>query len=173
MGGIVDMVTGESNRKAASAADRAGRGQEAIAKRLVELFDQMMGRVQGAERSGMFDPEEQLRLADRQTEFDRSRQQETNASTARILGYRPGDSVPLDASKATNQEYDLRKQQQRYDIRQNAFGRLLSAYQSVNPNSLSQAGNMYGNVMQGQLNRMQDPSNFFRTALSFFPNATR
>src|SRR5690349_1704495 len=140
MSGVVDMITGESSRKASKAADRASKGQEKIANKLVDLFDTMMGKVQSAEQSGQFDPTEQLKLASEQSDLSRARQQETNASTARILGYRPGDTAPLDAIKSTNQEFDLQNRQQAYDIRQNAFGRLMTAYAASNPNSLTGAG---------------------------------
>jgi len=173
MGGIVDMITGDSNKKAANAAAKAGKGQEKIANRIVDLFDEMMGKIRGAEAGGMFDPTEQLRLADEQLGASKKQDMETNASTARMLGYRQGDTVPLDAMRATDQDYQLKRRQQNYDIRQNAFGRLLTSYSAANPNSLQGAGQLLGNVQQSHLASMKDPSDFFRTALSFFPNATK
>lgn len=168
MAGVVDMITGESNRKAAKAADRAGKGQEKIANRIVDLFDEMLAKVKGYESSGGFDPEKQLALADEQSAQARGQDLANDASTAKILGYRTGDTVPLDRMKATNEQYDLQRRQQRYDIRQNAFGRLLTAYQAVNPNSLQGAGQLLSNVQQTNLASMKDPSEFFKTAASVY-----
>jgi hypothetical protein len=168
MAGVVDMITGDSNRKAQKSADRASKGQEAIAKRITDLFDTMMGKVQGYENAGGFNPDKQLALADQQTSEARGTDMANDASTAKILGYRPGDTVPLDNLRAIDQKYKLKSEAQRYDIRQNAFGRLLNSYSALNPNSLMGAGQLYGNIQQNSLAQMKDPTDFFKTAAQVY-----
>jgi hypothetical protein len=168
MAGVVDMITGESNRKAQKSAEKAGKGQEQVAKRITALFDEMLAKVKGYEDSGGFNPDQQLALADQQSSQSRGQDLANDASTAKILGYRPGDTVPTDRMKATNEQYDLARRQQRYDIRQNSFGRLLASYQAVNPNSLGTAASIYGNQQANALGSMKDPTDFFKTAASVY-----
>lgn len=168
MGGVVDMVTGESNRKASNAANRATANQEQIIERMTKLFDKQLGLVEAADASGQFDPTEQIRLATERSQYEEGRQRGNDASVARTLGYRPGDTEPVIRDRGTSERFDLARKMQNFDIRQSAFQNKLNAYNSTASGMLGQASQGYGNIAQTYQNRMTDPSAFWKTAAQWY-----
>lgn len=168
MSGITDFITGAGNRRLEGKADKASKSQKKVLDRIVAMYDDYMAQVKNEDMSGgLFDADSQIRMADEVSARGQEIDSASAASNAAILGYRKGDSVPMDALKAVNQDYDLQRRAQRFDIRQKVRGNRLAARANAPIQGLAAASGGYGNQAQSYLAQMQDPSAFFRAALSY------
>ena len=168
MSGVTDFITGAGNRRLERKADKANKKSDKALDRLVQMYDDYLLQLKGEDTSGgIFDADSQIRMADEVSARGQEIDTASAASNAAILGYRKGDSVPIDAVKAVNQDYDLQRRAQRFDIRQKVRGNRLNAYANKPIGALGAAAGGYGNQAQGYLAQMQDPSAFFRAALQY------
>lgn len=172
MGGIADIITGESNRKASRAADRTARSSERASNFVVDLGETILSLVKGAAGAGQFDPQKQIDLMNESSYRNEGLARQASAGTARILGYRPGDSTPMLRDRGISESYDLNRRQQEYGIRQDAFQRMLQAYQAAGMGGqLVGAGQNLANLSNMFLSRMQDPSALLNAAAQWYTAA--
>jgi hypothetical protein len=106
------------------------RKKAGIEGQLSDLYNTTYGVTQAADRSGLFDPNQQLALLDRDTAHATQIQSGNAAAAARTLGYRPGDSSPLLQQRAISDSATLEHARLANQIRQNAGQARLSAYNS-------------------------------------------
>lgn len=169
MGGILDMITGESNRKAAAAANKAASSQKAVNDRMVKLFDLVLSKVKAADAGGQFDPTRQIQLANQSSAYQEDAARTNSAAIALATGRRPGDSEPSLQDRDLALTYQLQRRAQDQAIRQNAFSSMLGAYNAASSGAnLPAASQGYAQQQQMALNQMTDPSAFWRTAMQFY-----
>lgn len=157
---LISGITGGKSAK--KKADRAAGKQSELIKMQVELFKRLKGIVEGYDAEGGFDPKMQLEQLQRDTEHYSQRDMSNAAGSARILGYRPGDSAPLKRIRSIDSKYKLGYAQAANQIRESAFGDRLSAYRAIDPTMLNNGiqtygqqanapqpnmGNMFGSIM--------------------------
>ena len=167
MGGVVDMITGKPQRDAANAANKAAGNQKEVINRIVKLFDTQLGKVQGAESGGLWDPDRQIALANEDLMRKQDLERQASAGTAKTLGYRRGDSVPITQDRRITQDYDLRMRLQNFGIRQQSMQNLLNAYNSISPGSLQGAAGLYGQQQQMYSAQAAQPNPFLSAAVNY------
>lgn len=167
MSGVTDMITGAGNARLQRKADASGKEQKKVIDRILAMYDEYTNSLSQANASGLDNADEQIRLADQVSARGQEIDSASAASNAAILGYRKGDSVPIDAVKAIDQDYSLKRQAQRYDIRQKTASNKLQRIAGAPVGGLGMAIGGLGQQQQNYLSQMQDPSAFFRAALSY------
>lgn len=163
MGGISDMITGSAAKEAGKAARKSGRAYD----RLLEISRIIEGIVRGGEAQGLFDADKQIELANRSSFRSEDLQREADAGTARILGYRPGDTRPITQDRGTSDFYQLQRRLQNFEIRQGAFQNRLAAWGATRP-GVAEAGSGYGDLARYWMSRAGDPSSFLNAAASWY-----
>lgn len=134
------MQQGQSNAYSAA--------QGGLIKRQSKLFDTINGIVKTADQNGQFDPTKQINLASADMARAEGADTLNAAGAARVLGYQPGDSEPQRQEEAIGAKAQVGFAALANSIRQNAFGQRLSAYNSINPGSLNQGIQSYGQMAQ-------------------------
>lgn len=157
------LINGKGKeRKAASLQDRALSLQEdqyALIKpgleRAIKLSGEATDRVLKADKDGLYDPDAMIR----KMESDDLRVQATRsgnyASSARILGYKPGDSVATDNLNAIDSEHQRYRDNMRTQIRNDAprrymadLGNALGLASNSSANSSSATNQMSNTMLQ-------------------------
>jgi hypothetical protein len=129
----------QSSANAAQESD----ARKAQALQLSEIAQQrayeekMMGIAETADQSGEFNPDTQLSNLQHQTDLDRGNALSSEAGAARALGYKPGDTAPLDQMNATRAGLELQQKEMANQIDQQQFARKEAAYGAANPSGLN------------------------------------
>lgn len=168
MAGIVDTLTGAGNRKLQGKADAANTKANAITDRIVALYDEYIKGVRDQSGSGgLYDAESQVRLADETSARAQEIDSASIASNAAILGYQKGDSAPMDAIRASNQDYELKRKAQRFGIRQGVQQAKLGAMNPSNASPLMGPAGLLTQQSQNYLSQMTDPSQFYSSLIGY------
>lgn len=162
---IQDLIA-PGARQMGDAAQTASEGQKAIQDKLLDLQTRLMGFVQNADKSGMFDPEKAAERFDRDWQANHATDLEQTGAALRHSGLRPGDS---------ELDYGLNKEKARLDqdryagmdnARVNALASKLNAYgmTSAPLNGASSAGALAGHfgTQAGQLRQQGQESVYSR-----------
>lgn len=133
-----------------------------LAEREQFLGDSLLQNWQDVSRQGAFDPNAQLDALKADTAYQTGINTKNAAGASRILGYRPGDSVPIQQQNEINNKSALQYADLSNQIRNNAFQSRLSSYgqAALGAGSLyGQGANIYGNVagLKNQAAQQQSP----------------
>lgn len=169
MGGASLIQGAMANDAASRAANKQYGLQKGLVDRQTQGWDLLRQAIQGAEQGGFFDPSK--RLAQQNAILDNAQSLDlgNQAGAARTLGYRPGDTAPLDSMRATSQSYNLQKQAADQSIIDNTFNSKLAAYGALNGGSQSLNAGIQaaGQQQQLALSRMQNPSGFLGALMPY------
>lgn len=166
--GLGLLQQSKGNKSAAKKQGAAEAKQGAVLDRILKLFDTQMGEIDTAKAGGLFNADKQIALADEGLDASKNRARTTNASTSRIMGYRPGDSVPMDNDQAISEDFELKRRMQNFNIRQGAFANLQAARSGVNSGGLQSAGQMYGGIAKNYGDQQQNPGDLLGSFLKFY-----
>lgn len=169
MGGA-SLITGiMGNNAQAGAARRAGDQQAQLVKRQSEAFDLLKGVIANAEASGQWDPNKRIAMQNAILDNAQSLDLGNQATAARVLGYRPGDSAPIDGMRATSNNYKLQKQAADQSIINDVFSQKLGAYGMLNSGSgsLNSGIAAAGDQQRLALSQLQSPAGFLSAYLPY------
>lgn len=130
--GIGAVMGQDQNRRASRQQQEGLDMQKETLARKNELFDLLKGIVTGADAAGEFNPNTRIQMMNESSLAREGKVQEASAGASRILGYRPGDSVPISNMRGTSENFELNRRDQENQIRNEAFARRLGAYGSLN-----------------------------------------
>lgn len=166
--GAISLFSGkQAQKKAEKRMDAAQANEAMMAARAAKLFDVIMGHVEKAEGSGLFNPEhrftEMRKTLDRENDMDAAQL----AGDLRIAGGKPGERASMNrlAGLRANQSEGLARIKDQ--ISQESFFNKLSAYQAANPNAILGAAQIYGNQANRATGMMPNPSGFFESMMPF------
>lgn len=172
-GVIGAVVAQDQNRRAANQQQQALNMQNEVLRRRNELFDQLKGLIAQADSNGVYDPQKRWESARAVMDFDQKRAQEASAGASAALGYRPGDTAPLDAQKGISESYGIKRGALQNDIFRQSWADKLGAYQGllgdVPMEGLNVGAQRYGMAQ----NQMQDMSGLFSALMPLFQGGAK
>lgn len=135
----LSLINGKGKeRKASSLQDRALNLQEdqyALIKPLIERSIQLSGsaidRILKADKDGQYDADSMIRKMESDDLKVQATRSGNYASSARILGYKPGDSVATDNLNEIDSEHQKYRDNMRYQMRSEAPRRFVSDLSSA------------------------------------------
>lgn len=162
--GAVGLYQNEQARKdQKKAMNRSKKAED----RSRDVFEMLMGIVQDADKGGQFDPEKYIA----QLETDDQRNQKTEldniGGAARIMGYKPGDSVPQQTLSYAVERRKKSLDTLKTDLRRQTFLDKLNAYGSVNPGYLNPQIQGGYNAAAAAGSRIQNPANFLGSVMPY------
>jgi hypothetical protein len=134
----------DANQSAKDASKKAQKGQDALLSRQTGLFDALSKIVQMADAAGEFDAtaKNQKLLAD--TSAMSKKDMGNQAGAFATMGYKPGDTPPIDMLSATAAKYQKYYSDQAQANRDQALWNKISAYRSIDPTALNTGIGVYG-----------------------------
>lgn len=131
-----------------SAAQDAANQQLALQQQLINMqlqgYNNYDSHLKTMVQEGAFNPDAQIKLADQSRNYQEKQALGNQASAAKILGYRPGDTMPLQTMNQTSNEYNLAAAQQNQQIRNQANANYLAALAPLLPNATGASINALG-----------------------------
>lgn len=139
LGGLGLLGQSQSNNAQEDIARQQLAQQNALISRQTQLFDALRQIAEQADQQGAFDPNRRLQLLQNQVDYDRNNALNSEAGAARALGYRPGDTAPLDSMNATRGSFDLQLRNLANQVINQSLANKIAAYSAANPSSLNAA----------------------------------
>ena len=174
LGAVGGFFAGQdSNRAAQMQAEHAQAQQQQLIDRQTKLFDTMYSGAQTADRAGQFDPTQRINDAEASLNRNNDINMGNIAASARTMGYRPGDSAPLQDINAQNTDYKLAMATTADNIRRQAFQDKQAAYGAAGGVNLNGAMNATGQQQQLALGQRQSPFNFLSSIQPFLAQQQR
>lgn len=160
-GGLLLQSKAQSDAK--KAQEKSQKSANALTQRQAALFDDLRALYQTGVDSGQFNPESLLKQLGTDTEYYQGLSNSNNTAAARALGYRPGDSVPVQKIQATNNQYRLQYGQLANQIRQNAFANQFNTLNSIQSGVLNPGIQYHAGMAQqaGASQQGYNPANAF------------
>ena len=172
--GVAGYFSGQdSNRAAQMQAEHESRLQQQLIDRQTKLFDTMYSSAQTADRAGQFDPTQRINDAEASLNRNNDINMGNIAASARTMGYRPGDSAPLQDINAQNTDYKLAMATTADNIRRQAFQDKQAAYGAAGGVNLNGAMNATYQQQQLALGQRQSPFNFLSSIQPFLNQGQR
>lgn len=166
--GGLSLVQGiMSNQSQQKSADKANRNAKSLVDRQTKLFDTLLASVDAQKASGAFDPTKRLQQLDADTQHYSGLDQTNAAASARVMGYRPGDSAPLTAGRGISDAYRINYGREADNIRTSARREERDAYASVNSGALNPGISYNQGQQQNAQAGMQSPSGFLSSLMPF------
>ena len=109
VGGLLGQLDSNNGFSAQQQADQAA--MMGLVSRQSSLFDTLTNLANTENAQGAFDPSRQLQTLQAQTDHDSQIATGNAAGAAATMGYRAGDSAPLQQINSLNNEYKLGEQQ--------------------------------------------------------------
>lgn len=166
MAGIKKILFGDPEAEGAVKSNL--RASKDLYGRVAKLFDIYMAKVKGAEEGGAYNPETQIGLSEAQSDYDKGVADRADAGTARILGYRPGDTTPITQLRGRSEAFGLARSLNRFQIRQGSLQNMLGAYSGAPSGAALGAGQGMGQNAQGWLQAGGDPTAFWNAAMQWY-----
>lgn len=154
LGAVGLMQQADANSSARKAASKAQSSQDALISRQTGLFDQIKQIVDLADKMGAFDPTQKLAQLSTDVSTQSKKDLGNQAGAFAALGYKPGDTPPIDALSATAAKYQKMYGEQAQAIRDNALWSKINAYRAINPSDLNTGISVEGQraaTAQGQV----------------------
>lgn len=162
--GAVGLYQNEQARKDAKKAQ--GRAMKAE-DRARALYEMLLEKVQEYDKAGGFDPEKYIAQLEKDDQRNQAIELENIGGAARVMGYKPGDSVPQQTLGYAVERRKKSLDTLKTDLRRQAFLDKLNAYGSINPGLLNpqiQGGYAAMNNAQG---RIQNPAGFLQAVMPY------
>lgn len=163
--GISALSAHEQNRKAQRTAEEGLNMEREAVRRKNDLFDTLYGLVTEADKAGEFNPDKRIADVNADSLKSQAAAERSVASSAAILGYKPGDTLPLQNIKGVSESYDLSRRAQDRAIRDEAFGRKLNAYRSLD--SPTEGITVGRDINNAGMSRSQDTSGLWAAIMPF------
>lgn len=131
IGGLGLFSQNNANRQAQSDESQ----QLALQRQLIAQQEQerqaYQNVVNGETQAGAFNPDMAIKQADNSRSYQEQQSLGNDAAAAKALGYRPGDTAPLEQIGATQGAYNLAAGQQDQGLRQQAYANQLAAQEPL------------------------------------------
>lgn len=124
--GLVSQFLG--NQSAQKNANRAQAGQDALVQRQIGLFDQRFKLAMQALNSGQFDPTKAIARANNLSLQEQGTAQNNAAGSARVLGYKPGDTAPIRNQESIAERYRASRQADNFNIESSLRSQMFNAF---------------------------------------------
>jgi hypothetical protein len=167
------FMQGQQNSAAQSAANQAAAEQNAIVKRQSDAMDAIMGRYNQNKQAGYYDANTQWQPYKALIEHQNTVGMNNAAGAAKTLGYRPGDTAPIDQINQLGTEGALKEA-----TAQQGFTQALHQQEGQDLGQVTQAGaamspDMYGLGMQqsNYLHQMVDPAGMLEKLTPYLQKA--
>lgn len=165
---VIGAIAGQdANRRAQNQANQAMQMQNEVLARRNALFDELKGLIGNAEASGYYDPQKQWDAARAVMDFDQKRAQEASAGASAALGYRPGDSAPLDAQKGISEGFAIKRGALQNDIWRNAWQQRLGDRRALLSDVPMEGLQVGAQRYQQAQNNYVDPTALFQSIMPF------
>jgi len=186
LGSVIGIIGGLNQQSAASSSMRQAleiqleqlAKREKLAEALQGVYQQVQGIVKGAKAKGYFDPEGRVQQLRTSVSQNLARQTDNLASSAKVMGYRPGDTVPqqeiamADSNAARNlatAEQQARRQAFEDELSATTFGtNLLGEASNIIGGSGEQAGQALQQNAAYHSSQVPDFSGFLASLGSYF-----
>lgn len=170
---VVDLLTGEGNRRIERENRRLTAEQLRNFERMARLFDTAFGQAQGLVASGAFDPERLIRGLEAESRRAESKHLGNIAGAARTMGYRPGDTTPLTQLRAAYRQHQEFRDKLRYTTPADMAARQIGLFASVPYGGLSAANQAAQQLQHMNLSQMTNPLSFFAALMPYLSVPTQ
>ena len=154
-GALGAITQKDSNNQQENLAQQQLAQQQGLISRQENLFDTLQNIAKQADAQGYFDPTKRLNLMQGQVDYDRNNALRDEAGAANAMGYRPGDTVPVDQMNQTRGSFDLQLRQLANQIMNQSLANKIAAYSAANPSSLNAAMGTLGENARFDIGREQ------------------
>jgi len=134
----------QANDSANSLAKKNQKSQDALIQRQVDQYDLLKAIVQAADKGGAFDPTSKIKQMQSDVSGQSKKDMQNQAGAYATMGYKPGDTPPIDALSATAAKYQNLYASKANEIRDTALWNKISAYKSLDSSSLNAGIQTYG-----------------------------
>jgi len=154
-GALGAITQKDSNNQQENIAQQQLAQQAGLINRQENLFDTLQNIAKQADAQGYFDPQRRLNLLQNQVDYDRNSALLSEAGAANAMGYRAGDTVPVDQMNQTRGAFDLQLRQLANQIMNQSLANKIAAYSAANPSSLNAAMGTLGDNARFAIGREQ------------------
>jgi len=119
-------------------------------------YNNYMSTVNGMEQQGAFNPAQRLNMLNQQSNYDMRNAMSSEAGAARALGYRPGDTAPIQEMNQTRGNFQLQNQQEANQILNQSYANHLAALQGAPNPSGNGAIQSTGQAYEADIAKQQD-----------------
>src|SRR5437588_5930106 len=160
----------DSNNQQEGLAQQQLAQQQGLIQRQEGLFDTLQNIAKQADAQGYFDPTKRLNLMQNQVDYDRNNALLSEAGAANAMGYRAGDTAPVDQMNQTRGSFDLQMRQLANQIMNQSLANKIAAYSAANPTSLNAAMATLGDNARFSIGREQSLGGLMGSLIPYLQN---
>ena len=138
----------DANRRAERDARDARNAQKAIAEKQAKAYEERLKLYKGLVAAGAYDEAQSFLKYDSNLAAQQNQALGNQSAAAAMMGYKPGDSVPIQQLRDTSAAFARQSANDKFQIKQNLQQRQQEDLRATDPNALSSTAGLYGNIAQ-------------------------
>jgi len=155
----------DANRRAQNDANEARRNQKALMDEQLAAYKKRVKLYQDLVGMGHFDAAKSILNYDGNAAAQENQALGNQSAAAATLGYKPGDSVPIQQLRDTSAGFARQAANDKFQIRQNVAQNQMNALAATNPQSLSGTADQYGQMAQTSMSQQQSLAPYVQSIL--------